>query len=114
MTKGETVQLDAPQPGVVPHYYEEPHFQGASANGSRVFFTDEARLTPGSHATAGEPDLYVFELSSGSGPLSGTLTDLTEATTGGESAAVQGEVLGTSEDGTYVYFAANGELAEMR
>jgi hypothetical protein len=112
MTKGETVQLDAPQPGVVPRYSEEgPHFQGASANGSRVFFTDETQLTPNSHARENEPALYVFEPSSGSEPLSGTLTDLTEATAGGENAAVQGEILGTSEDGTYVYFAANGALA---
>ncbi len=113
MAKGETVRLDAPQAGVEPSSpYSGPHFQGASADGSRVFFTDEQRLTPGSHAQNEEPDLYVFEPSSGGGPLSGTLTDLTEATAGGESAGVQGTVPGTSEDGTYVYFVANGELAE--
>ncbi len=116
MTKGQTVKLDVPQPGVEPGSPSGPysHFQAASAsaNPSRVFFTDEKKLTPGSHAQEREPDLYVFELNSGSGPLSGTLTDLTKDTAGGESGAVRGDVLGTSEDGTYVYFVANGALAE--
>ncbi len=112
--KRETVQLDVPQPGAGSSSVSEPepHFQGASANGSRVFFTDDVPLTPGSHAREEQPDLYVFESSAGGGPLSGTLTDLTEATAGGESADVQGNVLGTSEDGTYVYFVASGALAE--
>jgi len=113
MTKGETVQLDVSQPGVEPRHYEEgPHFQGASDDGSRVFFTDDQRLTLGSRATSQEPDLYVFEVNGGSGSLSGTLTDLTEDAAGGEPADVHGEILGTSEDGTYVYFVANGALAE--
>jgi hypothetical protein len=113
MTKGETVQLDVPQAGVGPsNPLHGPRFQGASDDGSRVFFTDEQRLTPGSHAQENEPDLYVFELNGGGDPLSGRLTDLTEATTGGESGAAQGKVLGTSEDGTYVYFVADGALAE--
>jgi hypothetical protein len=113
MTKGETVQLDVPRAGVGPsNSYNGPQFQDASANGSRVFFTDEQRLTSGSHAQENEPDLYVAELHSGSGPLSTTLTDLTETAAVGESGAVRGDVLGTSDDGTYVYFVANGELGE--
>jgi hypothetical protein len=114
MTSGETVQMDVPQAGVEPGTSAGPgfHFQAASADDGRVFFTDEKRLTLGSHATVEEPDLYVFEPRSGSGPLSGTITDLTVGTAGGESAAVQGEVLGVSEDGSYVYFVANGALAE--
>ncbi len=54
----------------------------------------------------------MFELNNEGGPLSGTLTDLTEDVNGNESADVQGEVLGVSEDGTYVYFVASGALAE--
>ncbi len=112
MTKGETVQLDVPQPGVTPNPGTfGPIFQGANDNDSRVFFTDEQRLTPNSRAELREPDLYVFELN-GDGSLSGTLTDLTVDERSGESAAVQGAVVGASEDGTYVYFVADGALAE--
>lgn len=60
-------------------------FQTASADGSRAFFTKAG-------------DLYMYDLESGS------TTDLAP---GGE---VDG-VLGTSEDGSYVYFAAKGVLA---
>ncbi len=114
MTKGETVQLDVPQAGAGPSsplLLGGPRFQGASDNDSKVFFTDEKRLTSGSHAGEGELDLYVFELNGGSVPLSGKLTDLSEDTAGGEPAAVRGNVLGASKDGAYVYFVANGSLA---
>jgi hypothetical protein len=114
MAKGETVQLDVPQGGVIPMSGEEsePIFQGASDNGSKVFFTDEQSLTPNADAGRERPDLYVFEVNNGDSPLSGTLTDLTVDESSSESAAVQGLILGTSEDGTYVYFVANGALAE--
>jgi hypothetical protein len=77
-------------------------FWTASADGSKVLFTDENKLTPNSTAGAGEPDLYEYEVATG------TLTDLTVAHTG--HADVQG-VIGASEDAEYVYFAANGVLA---
>jgi DNA-binding beta-propeller fold protein YncE len=94
------------------------NFETASADGSKVFFTDTQRLTADSKATerpAENADLYVFEIKQGK-PLSGTLTDLTPAGVNGESAAVQrqpggGGVLGASEDGSNVYFVANGALA---
>ncbi len=114
MAKGETVQLDVPQSGVgaSPSGVLGPVFQGASNNDSRVFFTDEQRLTSSSRAEEGAPDLYVFEPSDDGGPLSGTLTDLTVDENGSESAAMQGVVLGMSEDATDIYFVANGALAE--
>lgn len=77
------------------------HFMVASADGSRVFFTDEERLTPEATANLGEPDLYEYD--SGTGHL----TDLTADP--GEAAAVIG-VSGASEDGSYVYFVARGQL----
>jgi DNA-binding beta-propeller fold protein YncE len=94
-------------------------FQTASADGTKVFFTDSQRLTADSRAAQGrinKADLYVFELSRQGEPLSGTLRDLTPEGIHGESAAIQGwptagGVLGASEDGTYVYFVANGALA---
>jgi hypothetical protein len=83
-------------------------FQTASANGAVVFFTDEQRLTENSGAAVGRPDLYAYDVNSG------TLTDLTPpSATGpyaGEGADVLGQVLGASEDGTWVYFVANGVL----
>ncbi len=98
-----------------------PRFQTASASGSRVFFTDTQRLTADSRARQDSPDLYVAELSGGTSPedpLTYTkLTDLTPEGEGGESADVQvfeglgGGVLGASEDGSIVYFVADGRLA---
>ena len=114
MNKGETVEVDAPGSGG--ENDSAPIFQMASTNGTRVFFTDEARLVPSSSASKGESaaDLYVFEVMSGEGEaLAGKLTDLTvdpDFAKDGERAAVQGEMIGASEDGSYVYFVANGVL----
>jgi hypothetical protein len=119
---GETLQLDKILSGSGAGT-PDATFQTASADGSRVFFTDTQRLTANSQAgiVAGvpRPDLYVFELNH-SAPLSGTLRDLTPEGLEGESADVLvsgaghvlgGGVLGASEDGSYVYFVANGALA---
>lgn len=106
-SRSETLQIDTPASGAKGGP-GEAQFRIASVDGSRVFFTDDQQLTPGSIARESEPDLYVFELTSGrSERLAGRLTDLTE----GVHAAVQGDVLGASEDGSYVYFVANGVLA---
>jgi DNA-binding beta-propeller fold protein YncE/Tol biopolymer transport system component len=116
----ETLQLDTVQPGASGAGPVHASFDTASADGSKVFFTDPQQLTPGSKARAAEPDLYVAELSGGGAPgspLSYTLTDLTPEGTNGESADVLTEetervgVPGASEDGSYVYFVANGALA---
>ncbi len=113
MTRGETVQVDAAQ-GVAETAEPESVFQAASADGSRVFFTDGASLTPTSTAGgSSERDLYVFEVADGGGKLHGTLTDLTVAKNPGEHANVMGTVLGTSEDGSYVYIVAGGVLTEV-
>jgi hypothetical protein len=79
-------------------------FWTATRDGSRVFFTDESRLTGDSTAAAGAPDLYQYDVQSGH------LTDLSVDANAGEHANVQG-VLGVSEDGAYVYFVAGGVLA---
>ena len=111
MLKAETIMLDAIEGGVEGGA-TEPHFEAASTDGSRIFFTDESRLTAFSQAELGKPDLYVFEVTSGNQPLAGTLTDLTEAASTNESGAVRGMVMGVSEDGSYVYFVADGVLTE--
>jgi hypothetical protein len=81
-------------------------FWTASADGSKVLFTDERRLTANSTAAPGEPDLYADAVNSEDGKP-GTVTDLTAAAAG--HADVQG-VIGASEDGSYVYFVADGVL----
>jgi hypothetical protein len=114
-----TVQLDlsqAPAGAGAPEVAEREarsgggRFWGASSDGSKVFFTDEHQLTAGSEASAGPgtPDLYEYDFDR---PAGERLVDLTAATDQpGEHADVVG-VLGTSEDGSYVYFAAAGALA---
>jgi DNA-binding beta-propeller fold protein YncE len=75
----ETVQLDEGLSGT-------PEYQTASADDSRVFFTENG-------------DVYLYEAESGKA----------KALTSG--AEVQGLMIGASEDGRYVYFTGNGALA---
>jgi hypothetical protein len=111
--QAKTLQLDVTAGGLPIAEKGEARFQIASADGSRVFFTDPQRLTPDATAGAGKPDLYECEVGEAGGKLqcTGGLKDLTVDHNAGESAAVQGFVLGASEDGTYVYFVATGALA---
>lgn len=82
----------------------DARFQGASWDGSKVFFTSAQKLLPG--AGEGSTNLYEDELS-GSGP---TLTQtLTLVSSGSAKADVQG-VARVSEDGSSVYFVATGKL----
>jgi hypothetical protein len=111
-SRGETVKLD--------HHAEagKAQFQIASSDGSKVFFTDTQRLTSNSGAepevgtpfAPPRPDLYECEMVVKAGKLTCELSDLTPKPESGESAAVLGVVLGASEDGSYVYFVANGVL----
>ena len=100
-----TVQIDAAVAGASGSS-GGGRFWTASSDGSKVFFTDESRLTENSTAATGAPDLYEYEV--GVNDV-GHLIDLT-ADPGGEPADVQG-VLGASEDGSDIYFVAQGVLA---
>jgi hypothetical protein len=104
-----TIQLDAVQGGSGTGEVNVA-FQAASRDGSRVFFTDPQRLTKGSGASSGKPDLYECEIVEFEGKLQCRLSDLTPSS--GEAAEVLGTVLGASEDGAWVYFVANGVLGE--
>ncbi len=109
---GETVRLDVAQ-GAREPAVAAAQFQTASDDGSRVFFTDDQRLTADSTAspTEDKQDLYVFETTNGEAEsLKGTLTDLTVDANASESADVRGLLPGASEDGSYVYFVADGVL----
>jgi hypothetical protein len=109
---GETVQVDAPEPGVSAGPLAS-EFQIASVTGSKVFFLDGEPLTKASKLTPpppgfepGAPDLYVYDTEAK------TLTDLSVDRNGSEVANVQEDVVGASEDGSIVYFVATGVLAE--
>jgi hypothetical protein len=107
---GRTIELDTVQGGSGGGGVS-PAFQVASRDGSRVFFTDSQRLTADSGGVQGSANLYVCAIVEVAGELSCELSDLTPGLAG-EGANVQGAVLGASEDGAWVYFVANGVLAE--
>jgi NHL repeat len=97
----ETIRLDKPE-GLVGKPGGEGKYWDASADGSKVFFTDEHKLTPAS-SESGLADLYRYDFES-TGPK---LTNL--SVQGGEAGDVQG-VIGASEDGSYLYFVAKAVL----
>lgn len=81
-------------------------FEGASRDGSTVYFASSQRLLPG--VSEGSTNLYEDELT-GSGL---TLTQRLVLVSGGSATpGVQG-VARVSEDGSSVYFVATGELTE--
>jgi hypothetical protein len=105
-----TIEVSAPAAGATPaNPAPEPaQFWAASADGSLVYFTSSAELTTQSNTGAGNAsqDLYRYDVASGS------LTDLTidtNALDAASGAGVQG-VVGASEDGSYLYFVAKGQL----
>jgi hypothetical protein len=88
-------------------------FQIASSDGSRIFFTDDHKLTADAGTRSGskqKADLYECRLALSAGKLACVLTDLTPKQ-GEEGAEVQGGVLGAGEDGATIYFVAKGALA---
>jgi hypothetical protein len=97
-----TIELDDARGGAGPSGGGD--FLAASADGSRVFFTDPNPLVPGaSQGAHGEfgGDLYEYRLPSEE------LIDLTPPA--GEPSEVLG-LVGASDDGDYVYFVAAGAL----
>jgi hypothetical protein len=118
-----TVQLDAAVEGA-PGPSGEGEFWASAANGEKVFFTDCHKLTPDS--TADEAggcahesprsglnllktgsDLFEYEFGSGGSKLTDLTVDHDPSDALG--ADVQG-VIGSSEDGDFVYFVAGGSF----
>jgi hypothetical protein len=111
LATGETLRLD------VGAANSKANFQEASPDGSRVFFTDGAKLTGDSGARGQTTlDLYECEIVMVVGKLHCDLSDLTPISAGGESAGVQGTIIGIGEHACDagmecdVYFVANGVL----
>jgi hypothetical protein len=112
-TKKQTLQIDAAEAECLAKSKCESgagRFQIASADGSRVYFTDVHRLTGNAGAAVKEPDLYECKIAEVAGRLACGLKDLTPIGAG-KGANVQGDVLGASEDGAILYFVADGALA---
>jgi WD40-like Beta Propeller Repeat len=110
VSRGETVRLDQVRSGTG-NGPANAVFQTASSDGSKAFFTDTQELTANAgKGNSDKGDLYECEIVEEAGKPSCKLSDLTPETSG-EPARVQGEVLGASEDGSWVYFVANGALA---
>ncbi len=106
---GVTLRIDTPQAGVK-EAAPGAIFQFASADGAKVFFTDEARLTSDATAKQNQPDLYECVIEVAGEELSCKLRDLSVDPHANEAANVQGAVIGAGEDGRRVYFVANGAL----
>jgi hypothetical protein len=123
VARKETLELDALQGGSGEHG-AAPVFQFASDDGTRVFFTDDQRLTPdsgggGDEVNQKENDLYECDIVVEPGGLACQLTDITPLK-GSEEAHVQNLLPGGSETNCdansgqpcNVYFVANGQLTE--
>ena len=91
------------------------HYQAASADGSKIFFTEHVALDRDSsslHPIASPSgERQPMPISTNSTSAAGKLTDLTATERSGDPADVLGTLPGASEDGSYVYFVANGVLA---
>ena len=127
MVGGRTLDVSAAEPEVTAVDAETPVrnavFEGASAKGEVVFFTDTAPLTHeamlSQHQRAANEDqhpsndLYACRIIESGGNLKCQLKDLTVDVRAniGEETQLTPLVLGTSSDGTYAYFVAGGSLA---
>jgi WD40 repeat protein len=104
-----TVEVSTPQAKVVdPNGPQPASYWDASTNGSRVFFTSNAELTEDAYTGPADnaANLYEYDLER---PAGERLKDLAVDRTDADGAAVQA-VVQTSEDGSYVYFVADGDL----
>lgn len=101
LDKACTVEIDAAEAGAE-GASGGGIFLAASADGKRVFFADDRRLTQGATAEPEKPDLYEYDVETG------TLVDLTVDHS--EPADVIGYT-GSGEDGSYLYFVAKAALA---
>ena len=86
-----------------PHGVQPALFAGASADGSRVFFTSRSELTEDAFTGSADngSNLYEYDVETG------RLHDLTVDTEDTAGAAVL-DVVSAAEDGSYVYFVAEG------
>jgi hypothetical protein len=112
------VEVSKPNPGVVdPDGFKGVEFDGASADGSKVFFTTHTELTKDDEGYH-DRELYEYDT------VTSTLTRISNGTTGtaaanneypgeskqGENGGIRGVLPSTSKDGSRVYFTSGGKL----
>ncbi len=85
--------------------WRDAGFAGASADGSKAFFTSEQQLTDS--ATQGSSNLYEYDFDNSA--TEGDLVDVSAGDVSGQEPGVQG-VVAISADGSHVYFVAKGVL----
>ena len=111
----ETVTVSSPEcEGLCTSETPRPAvFEGASSDGSKVFFTTEQELLPSDRDD--KNDLYEAELTPGGGRALKLLSygEAEAGTTQGNGAEVRGTVR-ISEDGSHVYFVASGVLTTVK
>jgi sugar lactone lactonase YvrE len=101
-----TVNVSASQRTIPPLKDKKPaSFRGATPDGSFAFFTSSGKLTNDANTGPTEEgnDLYRYDTENAE------LIDIAPDGTDPNGAEVQG-LLGTSDDGSYVYFVANGKF----
>jgi hypothetical protein len=98
--RGEhSVQIDEPSGGT--GFGGGGQFAGASVDDSQAFFIDDASAGLTANTVAGSgTNLYRYDFAT---------SELTDVTPGSDAAV--NAVTGVSDDGSYVYFEANGSLA---
>jgi hypothetical protein len=84
-------------------------FEGASMDGSKVFFTTTQAEVPGDADTTNDLYEYDFARPAGQNLVEVSAGDATAGTPGSEHADVKG-VVRISDDGSHVYFVAQGVL----
>jgi hypothetical protein len=99
----ETIEASAPESGVVDSTgFHSVEYQGASADGTKVFFTTTTQLTADDTTHANE--LYEYNT------VTQTLTRVSRGVSGHAEGGVTEHGVTVSEDGSTVYFEAGGQL----
>ncbi|MGH9031618.1 MAG: hypothetical protein ACRDZV_05760, partial [Acidimicrobiia bacterium] len=99
---GTTVLVNAEESGSADFPAEGAYFEGATPDGSKVFFISPQPLVDGD--TDASNDLYLYTHSADPGSED-NLTLVSGATAPTNDGRVRGAVLGMSEDGSRVYFS---------
>jgi hypothetical protein len=87
---------------------EDATYQGASTDGSKVFFTTTQPLVDGAVGDS-TTNLYEYDFDNAAGE---NLVQVSGGDTSGAGAGVQG-VVAISDDGSHVYFVATGVLSDQ-
>jgi hypothetical protein len=98
-------RADIEQPG----NWQEANFQGTSSEGTRAFFTSEQRLTD--QATQGSNNLYLYDMAAPEGHRWVDVSAGEGGVPAAEGPRVQ-SVLAYANDGSHVYFVAQGALTK--